>query len=843
MLRTTFANLSRRKLRLLATSLAVLLGVMFTAGTLVLTDSLGATFDTLFTDVYGQTSAVVRSNQKVKGGLEFGNAPTRGRLDDALVTKVAAIDGVADAVGTTSGYTQIVKSNGKALGNPNQGPPTMGGNWIDNPALNPYRIVSGHAPESADQIVMDVSSAKTGHYRIGQQVPLLTTTGRITKTLVGVTKFGDADNAGGSTSVHFTLAESQRVLGLGNQVDEIWVEAKPGVSQTQMVAAIQAAHLPNAEAITGAKAAADAKKAATSFLSFFTVFLLVFALIALLVGAFIIANTFSILIAQRTRELALMRAIGASRGQVLGSVVIEAGVVGVIASAVGLGLGYLVATGLQTLLMGGSGLSASTTLSVRTVVSSFVIGIGVTVLSALLPARKASKVAPVTAMRDSAIEDTSHSLGRTIVGAVFLVIAALSLIGAALSDTAQLVGLGALAGLVGAVVFGPALAGGMARAAGPLLGRSGMAGHLGQENVLRNPRRTASTASALMIGATLVCAISVFAASAVASINNLVDTGFHGDVVVTSTGNGIPKKDIARISANPKVGEVAAMEYAPATIGGEGTLVSATDLKALSALVDLQVQQGDVETLGTNEIAVSESKAKSSNWHLGTKVQAHLLDGSSPTFTVRAIYRNPLVAQGVLASPETVKGSLLAPLAQIAFVDGRPGVSADQLRAAIDKTFKGNPTAKVQTNSQFKKSAAAQMDTFLNIVYAMLALAVIIAIIGIVNTLALSIMERTRELGLLRAVGMTRRQLRSTVRIEALLIALTGTIIGLVLGTAIGSALIKSFGPDQALTGFALPWVRLIVVLVAGVLVGLLAAILPARRAARLDPLDALATE
>lgn len=843
MFRTTLANLARRKLRLLATSLAVLLGVMFTSGTLVLTDSLQGTFDNLFSNVYANTSAVVRSNQNVEGGIEFGATPTRGNMPDTRVAKVAAAKGVADAEGTIGGYAQIVKADGKALGNPNQGPPTMGGNWMTNTDLNPYRIVQGHAPRAADEIVTDVSSADDAGYRIGDEVRLLTPTGEVTKTLVGVTKFGDAESAGGSTMVQFTFDEAQKVLAKPGVVGEIWVAADPGVSQVQVVRNIEAEHLSNTEVLTGTEAAQEAKDAATSFLSFFSVFLLVFAAIALLVGAFIIANTFSILVAQRTRELALLRAIGASRRQVLASVVSEAAVVGVIASAIGLGLGFVIASGLQRALMGDSSLASGTTLTPRTVIASFVIGIGITVLSALLPARKAARVPPVTALREAAIEDTSHSRLRSIIGAVLLGVAALALIGAATSNTASLVGLGAVAGLIGAVVFGPALAGGIARLTRPLVRSSGMAGHLGIENVLRNPRRTASTASALMIGATLVCAISVFAASAVASINDLVDTGFNGDVVVTSTGNGIPLSDIDRVAATAGVSTVAALEYGPATVDGKGTLVSATDPAALASLIDMQVSAGNLAQMGTGDVAVSESYAKSHGLKVGSTVEAELLDGSSPTWTVRAIYRNPLVAQSLLTSPETVKGSLLAPVAQIAFVDAAPGMSPDTLVKNLEATFADNPTAKVQTNDGFKESAASQMNTFLTIVYAMLALAVIIAIIGIVNTLGLSILERTRELGLLRAVGMTRRQLRKTVRIEALLIAMTGTIIGLVLGTAIGASLIKSFGPDQALTGFAIPWVRLIVVLIAGVLVGFIAAALPTRRATHLDPLDALATE
>ncbi len=843
MFRTTLANLARRKLRLLATSLAVLLGVMFTSGTLVLTDSLQGTFDDLFSNVYANTSAVVRSNQNVEGGVEFGSTPTRGTMPDSRVDEVAAIRGVAQAEGAINGYAQIVKANGKALGNPNQGPPTLGGNWMTDAGLNPYQVVQGHAPRTADQIVTDVSSADDAGYHIGDDVPLLTPSGEVTKTLVGLTRFGDADSAGGSTMVQFTFDEAQKVLSKSGVVDEIWVAADPGLTQIQVVRNIEAAHLTHAEVLTGTDAAHEAKDAATSFLSFFSVFLLVFAAIALLVGAFIIANTFSILVAQRTRELALLRAIGASRRQVLASVVAEAAVVGVIASAVGLGLGFVIASALQRALMGDSSLASGTTLTARTVIASFVIGIGITVLSALLPARKAARVAPVTALRDAAIEDTSHGRVRTIIGAVLLVATALLLIGAATQNTAQLVGLAAITGLVGAVVFGPSLAGGIARASRMLVRRSGMAGHLGIENVLRNPRRTASTASALMIGATLVCAISVFAASAVASINDLVDTGFRGDVVVTSTGNGISIGDIDRAAATGGVATIAAMEYGPATVGGKGTLVSATDPAALAELVDMKVSSGDLADLGTGDVAVSETYAKSKKVKVGSKLHARLLDGSSADWTVRAVYRNPLVAQSLLTNTDTLEGSLLLPVAQIAFVGGSEGVSAQSLVDRLDKTFADNPTAKVQTNDDFKKSAASQMNTFLTIVYAMLALAVIIAIIGIVNTLALSILERTRELGLLRAVGMTRRQLRKTVRIEALLIAMTGTVIGLVLGTAIGAALIKSFGPDQALTGFAIPWVRLIVVLLAGMLVGFFAAVIPTRRATRLDPLDALATE
>lgn len=843
MFRVTLANLARRKLRLLATSLAVLLGVMFTSGTLVLTDSLGATFDDLFTDVYADTSAVVRSNHKVEGDLAIAaSGNTRGTLPDGLIDEVAHAQGVAAAVGVVQGYAQIVKPDGKALGNPNQGPPTLGTSHSPDDDLSSYVVVEGREPRNASEITTDLPTASEAGYAIGDRVPLLTPTGRVDKTLVGLTRFGDKGSAGGSTMVQFTLPEAQKLFDMEGKVDEIWVRGAKGVSSAEVVESIRSLHLPGAEVITGEEAAQEAKDLATSFLSFITVFLLVFALIALLVGAFIIANTFSILVAQRTRELALLRAIGASTRQVLTSVVVEAATVGLLASAVGLGLGYGVGRALQQAI-GGSDFAESATLAPRTIIGSFVVGVGITVAAAVFPARRAAKTPPVAAMRDAAVEDTSHGRIRTILGTALLVVAAATLIAAVVAKNQWYVAVGAPAGLVAAVVLGPVFAAAIARGSRFLTRRSGMAGHLGIENVLRNPKRTAATASALMIGATLVCAISVFAASALASINNLVDTGFRGDAVVTSTGNGVPLDDIDRIAAAPGVARMAAMRYGPATVDGHGTIISASDPATLAELVDMKVSEGSIAEMGPDDIAVSRREAENRGWHMGDELEVKTLDGAEKSLTVRAIYTNPLVGRSVFTSVEAIRGSLVSPVSQIAFVQGRPGVDAKRLVKDLDRLVADNPTAKVQTNAEFKKSSAAQMNAFLNIVYAMLALAVIIAIIGIVNTLGLSIMERTRELGLLRAVGMTRRQLRATVRIEALLIAMTGTIIGLVLGTLVGTSLIKSFGPNQALTGFAIPWRRLGVVLVAGIVVGLVAAILPARRATRMDPLDALAAE
>lgn len=845
MLKTILANLRHRKLRMLATSVAVLLGVMFTSGTLVLTDSLNHVFDELFSNAYSGTTAVVRSNQTIEATITgFGTGTTRGRVPSSYTAKIERLPHVAAAVPNVLSYTQIIDKHGKAVGNPNQGPPTLGGNWAADPGLNPYHMVEGRPPANAGEIAIDQQSANTTKYRIGDTVPILTPTGQFEKRLVGIAKFGDKNSAGGASAVFFTLPEAQKVLAFGAQADEILVRGEPGVTEAQLVTDISAAHLANAEVITATQAAQERKDASTQFVGFFSIFLLVFAAIALLVGAFIIANTFAILVAQRTRELALLRALGASRRQVLGSVVLEAVVVGILGSVIGLMLGFLIATGLQAALFAGSGSAPSTTLTPRTVVASFAIGVGITVLSAILPARRASKVAPIEAMRGVAVEDHGRGRVRSIIGLALLLLSVAGLVLGAVNRQPEFVGVGALFGLAGAVTFGPALAVFLGRALGSLLNATGgIASHLGRQNVLRNPKRTASTASALMIGTTLVCAISVFAASAVASINQLVDDNFSGAVVVQSTGNGIPLSLVDELSKHPDLGTVASFSLVPAMVDGHGLAVTATDPTSYTKLIDLDVLEGSMSDLGDDGVAIATAEVNKRGYRLGSKLDFKLVDGSTQTLTVRAIYDNVNMAGQMIASRKALQRGMLLPIAQMAFVEGAPGVAPAKVRDEVEKLAASDPTAKVMTSKEFRKSAAAQMNSFLNIVYAMLALAVIIALIGIWNTLGLSIIERTRELGLLRAVGMTRKQLRATIRTEAILIALTGTLIGVVLGTSIGSALIKSIPRDQGLLGFAVPTTRLVVVLVAGVLVGLVAAIVPARRAARLNPLEALATE
>jgi putative ABC transport system permease protein len=848
--RTILANISRRKLRLVATGLAVLLGVAFTSGTLVLTDTLGATFDNLFSDVYHGTDAVVRSSTVVKTSLEgAGNGNTRGLVSESYIPQIEKVPGVAavagsvSAGGSTGGYAQIVGKNGKALGNPNRGAPTLGGGWVDSPALNPYRLYSGHPPQQAGQVVIDKYSAKQTGYKIGDRFQVLTPTGTVEVTLVGIAKFGTADSAGGASQVLFTMEQAQQVMGTPGKFGEIRVEAKPGVSQEQLVQNISKVLPSTTQTITGKAAAKEQQDLIKQGLSFFSVFLLVFAAVGLVVGAFIIANTFSILVAQRTRELALLRALGASRRQVLVSVVIEAAVVGAIASLLGLGLGVLLSQVLLKVIAGG----ASTTSAVvkpLTVIVAFGIGIGITVLSALFPARKASKVAPVAAMRDTAVEATSGRPVRAIVGAALLALGIVASLLGAYRHTVGLVGLGAALCLIGAVTFGPVVASFLGRLLGrPARALGGISAQLGEENVLRNPRRTSSTASALMIGVFLVAGISVFAASALASINKVIDNNFKGQFVVESTGNGLPSSLVDKLTHDPRVGTVAGLSYVPVQVGTGGLLAIGTNPKNLPELYNVQVEEGNFTTIGNTGLAVSRRTATNHHWQLGSPVTLTYLNGTKHDFTVKAIFKNQPFRTPMFASDQALAGALPVLQAQIIFVGEKAGQTEAQSRAVLEELTASNPTAKVNNASQFKAEQAAQMATLLRIIYALLAFAVIIAVFGVVNTLGLSILERTRELGLLRAVGMSRKQVRTSIRVEAILIAMTGTVVGLLLGIGLGAAVMRAISNSQSLTSLAFPIPTLVIVFLLGSLVGVLAAILPAWRAARLDPLRALAME
>jgi putative ABC transport system permease protein len=588
------------------------------------------------------------------------------------------------------------------------------------------------------------------------------------------------------------------------------------------------------------------------FLDLLTTFLTLFAGIALLVATFSIYNTFSIIVAQRTRQAALLRALGAVRGQILRSVVTEAVVVGAIASAVGLGAGVLIA-GLLKGLFDAAGFAlpaGGIVVTGGTVAVAFAVGMVVTLIAGVVPAIKASRVAPLAALRDVAVERTSPTRARVVAGVLLAAGGVALTLVAALGDADMLalVGLGAVLTVVGAVVLGPVAARPAASILGaPVARLRGMTGALARQNALRNPRRTAGTASALMVGVAVVTLFTVFAASLQASIDDTIDRSFGGDLVVTTGafgGGGISPQLTAEISDLPEVGTAVGLGQGFASVDGSTKELSIADPGQLAQVLDLDVTDGSLADVGDGEVAVSDATAESHDWSLGDAVPFTFADGATEDLTIAATYDIDDLAGGYLVPRSVWAPHAVQDIDAFVFVTAAEGTSVADAKAAVTEAAAGYGAPDVQDREEFAATMTQGVDMMLTIIYALLALAIIIALMGIANTLSLSIHERTRELGLLRAVGETRAQVRSMVRWESVVIATFGAVGGIGLGMFLGWALVQGVGAASGGLGvFALPIGRLVVVLVVGGAAGVLAGLRPARRAARLDVLRAIATE
>ena len=850
MLRVTVKGLLAHKFRLAATALAVMLGVALMAGTLVLTDTIGKTFDDLFADVFEDTDAVVR--QEAAFGNPEGAGDVRGRVDASLLDDVAAVEGVAIAEGTVQGYARLVDKDGEAVGDPQMGAPTFGGNWTDTAELNPFELFEGRAPANDDEVVLDKKSADDAGYAVGDTATVLVQGPPVQVRVSGIAKFGDADSPGGASFVLFTTAAAQRLVAEPGKFDAISVVAADGVSQREVADRIAAALPDGVEAVTGAEVTEESQDEIQEGLAFFNIFMMVFAVVALLVGSFMIFNTFSITVAQRARENALLRAIGASRRQVLGSVLIEAVVVGLIASAAGLVLGVAVAAGLKALLAGfGIDIPAGgIVFKPRTVMVALVVGLVVTVVAALSPARKAAKVPPVAAMRDFAPGSGGYgSRLRMVVGGSLLGLGVLSLFGGlfgASSGALPLIGLGVLLVFFGVSVLGRTIALPLSRAIGALLPRlRGITGSLARENAMRNPKRTAATASALMIGVGLVAFITILAASTKTSVNATIDKAFTGDFTIdggTSGVGGIDPGLAARVNELPEVEVASGTRLGFAEVDGSATTVYGVDPATGFDIVDVEPLQGDPGDLDETSIAIFEDVADDKGLTVGSRVPVVFKDTGPQELTVAMIYGENQPVGDYLLGLAAYEANFADQFDTFVFIDKVDSVSAAAALAAIERVTAEFPGADVKDRAGFKEDQTAEVDLLLGLVYALLALAIVIALLGISNTLALSILERTRELGLLRSIGMTRTQLRSTVRWESVIIALQGTVLGLVIGIFFGWALVEALA-DEGINRLDIPVANLAVIVVLAGVAGVLAAIVPARRAARLDILRAIVTE
>jgi putative ABC transport system permease protein len=847
MVRLSVKNMWAHKRRLFGTVFAVVLGVAFLAGTLVLGDTMRSGIDHQFTEVNAGIDAMVRSSAKV--GSE--ETATRGLVETSLVDDVARVAGVETVVPHVDARGQLVGSDGDPIGG--HGPPTEAGNWITEPRINPWNLVQGRAPNGPGEMVINQTAADDGDLHVGETTTILTPA-PVSARIVGIVRLGDDDATGGATFAGFTLPEAQRLfMPSPNEVSDLIVTADPGVGEDELAARVHTTLPAGTEAVTGHQLTEEDKQALNGdFLDFFEKLLLVFAGIALLVGTFSIYNTFTILIAQRTRESALLRAIGASRAQVLRAMAGEALAIGAVASAVGLGVGIALASGLLALMdAAGFGVpSAALAVNGSTVAWSFAAGLLVTALASCGPALRGARVAPIEALRDVARERSAVSTTRVVVGALLGALGTvLVVVGAVGHGGIGISGLGALSTMLGFVVFGPVVARPAAGALGaPLPMFRRMSGKLARQNAIRNPRRTAATASALMVGIGVVTVFTVLAASVKVAIDDTVRRQFGGDLVLNSddfSAAGMSPQLASDIGELPEVALSSGLGIGTMTIDRQESDVSIVDPPTFARLLDVGVTKGSIANLDDHEIAVSKDEVVARHWRLGQRVTGTFApDGASEPFTIGALYDSTdLVGDYVVPAGAWIPHAA-QPSDIVVMIGLADGVSIARGKAAVQRVADEYFAPDVQTRQEYVDSVASEVDQFLTIVYALLILAIIIALMGIANTLSLSVYERTRELGLLRAVGQTRSQLRSMVRWESVIVAVFGTLGGVLLGMFLGWGLLEVTAASENLPStYTVPLVQLAAVLFVGALVGVLAGWRPARRAARLDVLRAVASE
>ncbi|MFF6824642.1 FtsX-like permease family protein [Streptomyces longwoodensis] len=848
--RLSLSSLRAHRRRFAGTFLAVFLGVSFLAGTLVMGDTLRAGFDTMFGDATAGTDAVVRGADTITTPGE--SQGVRRPVDTGLAATLARVPGVAAAVPDIQGAGQLVGGDGRPVGG--QGPPTLAGNWITDPRLNPYRLAEGRAPEHPGEVVVNRGAAEKGGLRLGDTT-VLRTPDPVRVTVVGLATFGGEDGMGQVTFTGMTRADAEEYLtARPGEAASILVRAAPGIGRRELVDRLTPVLPRGVEAITGQESAQENTDMVSSqFLTLFTTFLLVFSGVALLVATFSIHNTFAIVVAQRTRENALLRALGASRRQVTAATLVEAGAVAVTASAAGLAGGVGIAAGLQALFpaIGFPFPDGDLVVTALSLTLPLAVGVLVCLGSALLPAVRAGRTAPLAALRDTAVDTSGASRTRAVTGTALAALAvAATLTGVLVSPSLWLAGTGAVLALVAFVVLGPVASRTAVRVLGAPLDRlRGVTGALARRNALRSPRRTAATASALMIGVAVVALFTVFGASLKATMDQTVARSFAGDVAVSTPsfgagGSGLSPRLAPAIAALPEVDTAVGLGRGVAEVNGRGRALTVTDPVALGRTFDLGTVDGSLGRLGTDGLALTRTEADRLHLGLGDTARLAFTDGTRVPFTVRAVY-----GRSELAGDYVITRAAWAPhrtqdADTLVAVSFRAGVSTADGRAAVEKVADryGNP--EVQTRDEYARSSAGGIDMMLTLVYALLALAVLIALLGIANTLTLAVHERTRELGLLRAVGQTRAQLRAMVRWESVLVAAFGTTGGLVLGAFLGWVLVEaSDGTSDTAFAFAVPPGQLAVVALVGLAAGALAGLRPARRAARLDVLRAVATE
>jgi putative ABC transport system permease protein len=851
---TAFAlrGLLGRKLRTALTAVAILLGVATISGTYVLTDSINNAFHSIFFETRAGSDAVISG--KAAFDLSGDSGTTAPSFDESLLQRVRGLSDVAEADGQVNGQAQLIGKDGKAIvygGAPNLGFSIARG----ESRFNPLQLVSGRWPQM-NEVVVDKSTASKEHFKLGQVVGVQAVGPVERLRISGIVKFGSVSTIGGATLSGFDLPTAQRLFGKPGKLDEIAVAAAQGVPDAKLLAQIRSILPAETQVRTAQAQSSEDSKETDSFISFLQKFLLGFGGVALFVGSFVIANSLSITIAQRTREFATLRTLGASRVQVLRSVVLEALVIGVLASVVGLFAGLALAKGLFSLFdaVGFTLPNNGLTLETRTVVVALLVGIVVTLLASLRPALRATRVPPIAAVREGATLPESRWARFRLPAAI--VLTAIGFAGLALGlfvsnlSTGQILLFmlgGALLVFFGVALLSVRLVGPFAWALGwPATRIGGAAGWLARDNSRRNPQRTASTASALMIGLALVTLVSILAAGIVSSFRGAVeDIWRNADYAITAQNNFTPIPIAASEAVKKTPGVVAVSDVRAGEALAYGHKIAITAVNPPSANVfNLDWTSGSpsvLANLGEDGAFVDKDYAKSHHLEVGSPVPVTFADGSQELFNVKGIFDPPTGGSPfgrVTMSTTVFDRHTSQPDNLYSFVTMRGG-QTDANEAALDKTLKQFPNAKAATRQKFIDNQISGLSSILNILYVLLALSVVVSLFGIVNTLVLTVYERTREIGMLRAIGMTRRQTRRMIRHESVITALIGAAIGILLGIILAVLLIARVD----FIVLSLPIGQLVVFAIAAVIVGIIAAIFPARRASRLNVLEALQYE
>ena len=845
--------------RLVLTSLAVILGTAFLSGTFVFRDTINQTFDRLFADVFRDVNAYVRSTTFLE--LDFGGEQ-RAATPVSVLETVRGVAGVTSATGDIQAFARVIGKDGEPLGSEGNGPPTFGG-IASSDSAGLWSITDGRLPVGSNEVVLDKATADNGDFVVGDNVRVVAVRGTREFTLVGIASYGDISSPGGATFALFDQPTASEFLLQPGFVDAILVEGDDSVSDEMLAQRIDAALSADLklETLTGAEITAEVQGQIKDVLNIFSTFLIVFSYIALGIGSFVIYNVFSITAAQRLRENALLRAIGASRRQVSRALLVESTAMGVVGSVIGFGIGILLSQLLSALLKA-TGFEVPTqglAISTSAFVNTFVAGVLVTVLAAWLPARRAGRVPPLAALRDTALDSAGNITRRVIVGLIIVALGGVGLVSAMRDAPIQILGLGVLGVFTGILVLGPAIARPVALTLGiPVAKLRGVSGAMARQNAARNPKRTSRTAAPVLLGVALVTAFTALAASIRSEIRDTFGDAFSGDIALTvdSRGfGGIPLTITDQIAGLPGVAQATGVGFTSVRLSDpnerpaltqvgasqRGVFVQTINPATITGLFDLGVTEGNLSSLGKDGIFVAASRATDKGWEIGTRLQVTRADGVVIDAEIRGFVSGDTSFANYVTSREMFADSSASIFDAFVYIKVAEGSVISEVQARVAAISSDAGIGTLLSKEEFIDDQAAQINQILALIYGLLGLSIIIAIVGIVITLLLSVFERRREIGLLRAVGMTKSQVRTTVRWESVITSLLGAVSGVVLGVVMGVVVVAALA-DEGGIAFRLPVNETLSIVFISFLLGVLAAVYPAWRATRVNVVEAIAT-